>query len=116
LFTRYRRAEGEEGRQQIKWVAYAVTLLTTVIIAVGIWPPLDGSIAGLVLFLVGFLSIPVAVGIAILRHRLFDIDLVINRTLVYGILTAASTARSTTRRRRFWASAPGCARRPTSTP
>ena len=89
LFTRYRRAEGEEGRQQIKWVAYAVTLLTAVIIAVGIWPPLDGSVAGLVLFLVGFLSVPAAIGIAILRHRLFDIDLVINRTLVYAVLTAA---------------------------
>jgi hypothetical protein len=89
LFARYRRAEEEEGRQQIKWVAYAVALLTGAIIAVGIWPPLDGSVAGLVLFLVGFLSIPVAVGIAILRHRLFDIDLVINRTLVYAILTAA---------------------------
>ena len=89
LFARYRRAEGEEGRQQIKWVAYAVTLLTGVIIAVGIWPPLDGSVAGLVLFFVGFLSIPAAIGIAILRHRLFDIDLVINRTLVYAVLTAA---------------------------
>ena len=89
LFVRYRRAEGEEGRQQIKWVAYAVVLLTGAITAVSIWPPLDGSVAGLVLFLVGFLSIPTAIGIAILRHRLFDIDLVINRTLVYAVLTAA---------------------------
>ena len=89
LFVRYRRAQGEEGRQQIKWVAYAVVLLTSAITAVSIWPPLEGSFAGLVLFLVGFLSIPTAVGIAILRHRLFDIDLVINRTLVYAVLTAA---------------------------
>jgi hypothetical protein len=89
LFVRYRRAEREEGRQQIKWVAYAVALLTAVITAVGIWPPLDGTVVGLVLFLGGFLSIPTAIGIAILRYRLFDIDLVINRTLVYAVLTAA---------------------------
>ncbi len=90
LFVRYRRAEREEGRQQIKWVAYAVALLTGAITAVSIWPPLDGTIAGLVLFMVGFsLSIPAAIGIAILRHRLYDIDVLINRTLVYAVLTAA---------------------------
>ena len=89
LFVRYRRAEGEAGRQQIKWVAYALVLLTGAITAVSVWPPLDGSLAGLLLFLVGFLSIPTAIGIAILRHRLYDIDLVINRTLVYAVLTAA---------------------------
>ncbi len=89
LFVRYRRAEREEGRRQIKWVAYAVALLTGAIAAVSIWPPLEGTIAGLVLFLVGFLSIPTAIGIAILRHRLYDIDFVINRTLVYAVLTAA---------------------------
>ncbi len=87
LSVRFRRA-GEEGRQQIKWVAYAVALLASVITTVTIWPPLDGSVAGLVLFLVGFSSIPTAVGVAILRYRLFDIDLVINRTLVYAVLTA----------------------------
>lgn len=89
LFVRYRRAEREEGRQQIKWVAYAVALLTGAITAVSIWPPLEGTTADLVLFLVGFLSIPTAIGIAILRYRLFDIDIVINRTLVYAVLTAA---------------------------
>ena len=89
LFIRYRRAEREESRQQIKWVAYAVALLTGVITAVAIWPPLDGSVVGLVLFLIGFLSVPTAIGIAILRFHLFDIDLVINRTLVYAVLTAA---------------------------
>ncbi len=89
LFVRYRRAEEEGGRQQIKWVAYAVVLLTGAITAVSVWPPLDGTLTGLLLFLVGFLSIPSAIGIAILRHRLFDIDLVINRTLVYAVLTAS---------------------------
>jgi hypothetical protein len=89
LFIRYRRAEREEGRQQIKWVAYAVALLTGAITAVGIWPPLDGTVVGLVLFLISFLSIPTAIGIAVLRYHLFDIDLVINRTLVYTVLTLA---------------------------
>ena len=89
LFVRYRRAEREGGRQQIKWVAYAVVLLTAAMTAVSVWPPLDGTLAGLLLFMVGFLSIPAAIGIAILRHRLYDIDLVINRTLVYAVLTAA---------------------------
>jgi hypothetical protein len=89
LFVRYRRAEAEEERQQIKWVAYGVALLTVAIAAVSVWPHLDGTVAGLVLFLTGFLAIPAAIGIAILRHRLYDIDLVINRTLVYVVLTAS---------------------------
>jgi hypothetical protein len=88
LVVRYLHAT-EEGRQQIKWVAYAVALLAAVITATTIWPPLDGSLAGLVLFLVGYQAIPAAVGIAVLRHRLYDIDLLINRTLVYGALSAA---------------------------
>jgi hypothetical protein len=91
LSVRYRRA-GEEGRQQIKWVAYAVALLAGAITAVTVWPPLDGSVAGLVLFFVGFLAIPAAIGIAVLRYRLYDIDLLINRTLVYGALTGALVA------------------------
>ena len=89
LYIRYRRAEGEEGRQQIKWVAYAVAVFTGSIVTVSIWPPLDGSLPGLLVFMAGFLSIPSAIGIAILRYRLFDIDLLINRTLVYATLTAA---------------------------
>ena len=88
LFVRYRRAVGEEERQPFKWVAYAVALFTGAIVVVSLWPPLDGSLTGLVLFMAGFLSIPSAIGIAILRHRLFDIDLVINRTLVYAALSA----------------------------
>lgn len=89
LFVRYRQAAGEERRQQIKWVAYAVFMLTVAITAVSIWPPLEGSLPGLLLFMAGFLSIPTAIGIAILRYRLFDIDVVINLTLVYAVLTAA---------------------------
>jgi hypothetical protein len=56
---------------------------------VSIWPSIDRSVVGNVLFLVGFLAIPSAIALAILKYRLFNIDVVINRTLVYAVLTAA---------------------------
>jgi len=87
FYIRFRRARGEE-RQQIKWVAYAVVLFTAVIIVVSVWPSLDTSPLGSVLFLAAFLAMPSAMALAILKHRLYDIDVVINRTLVYGVLTA----------------------------
>lgn len=87
LIARFRRAQGDE-RQQVKWVLYAVAVLVAAIVAVNLWPALDPSFVGTVMFLVGSLAIPVAVGVAILRYRLYDIDLVMNRTLVYGALTA----------------------------
>jgi hypothetical protein len=89
LIARFRRSAGQE-RQQLKWLAYAAVLLA---LSTPVQPLLDGlEIAGLaisdVLFGLLISLLPVAVGIAILRHRLYDIDLVINRTLVYGGLTA----------------------------
>jgi hypothetical protein len=87
LFLRFRRSTGEE-RQQIKWVIYAVAVLTLAITIVSIWPVLDGSIIGTVLFLAGFLAIPTSFGIAIFKYRLYDIDIIINQTLVYGSVTA----------------------------
>ncbi len=91
LAARFRRTRGEE-RQQIKWVAYAAAILMTAIVAASIWPPLDGSSFGMALFLAGYLGIPASVGVAILKHRLYDIDLIINRTLVYVALTACVVA------------------------
>ena len=90
LVARFRRSRGQE-RQQLKWLAYAAGLLA---LSAPIQALLlnDAEVAGLrisdALFglLIGLM--PVAVGIAILRHRLYDIDLVIRRTLVYGALTA----------------------------
>jgi hypothetical protein len=64
LVVRYRRSRGQE-RQQIKWVAYAAVFL---VVFEGLW---------------------VAVAVAILRYRLYDVDVVINRTLVYGSLTVS---------------------------
>ncbi len=82
LFVRFRRARGDE-RQQIKWFASAAALtLAWIIVA----EEQSGEIVALSGLLV-IASIPVATGIAILRYRLYDIDILINRTLVYGSLT-----------------------------
>ena len=86
FFVRFRRARGDE-RQQIKWVAYGVAVFALAVIIVSAWPSLDGTLVGGALFLVGFLAIPTAMAVAILQYRLFDIDVVINRTLVYTVLT-----------------------------
>jgi hypothetical protein len=84
LMFRYRRAAGRE-RQQIKWFAYAASGFLTALV-VSVYLPF-GPIAYVPL-LPAALLVPVAVGIAILRYRLYDIDVIINRTLVYGALTA----------------------------
>ncbi len=91
LVVRFHRAGGQE-RQQLKWLTYAgivsvVTFVTTLFVpqyvwASGIWPMVSFAL----LFTV-YPSIPVAVGVAILKYRLYDIDRLINRTLVYGALT-----------------------------
>jgi hypothetical protein len=82
LFVRFRQARGDE-RQQIKWFASAAALtLAWIIVA----EQQSGEIVALSGLLV-IASIPVATGIAILRYRLYDIDRIINRTLVYGVLT-----------------------------
>ena len=80
--VRFRRSRGVE-RQQMKWFVYAVALLLTF--------PLEGllpEIVDNVLFGLTIIAIPTAIGIAVQRYRLYDIDIVINRTLVYGPLTA----------------------------
>jgi hypothetical protein len=79
--VRFRRSRGIE-RQQMKWFLYAAALM---LLAPG--EGLLPDIVSNVLFGVVLLAIPTAIGIAILRYRLYDIDLVINRTLVYGSLT-----------------------------
>jgi hypothetical protein len=82
LVVRFRRSRGEE-RQQLKWFTYAAALLPLAVVSDFLPAPVgDLLLAVLIVFL------PVATGIAILRHRLYDIDRLINRTLVYGLLTA----------------------------
>ncbi len=86
VVVRFRRG-GPVERQQIKWLATAGAILAVVL-------PIDGalqSVTGDAAFIasqLALLGLPAAVGIAILRYRLYDIDVVINRTLVYGALTA----------------------------
>jgi hypothetical protein len=83
LVLRFRRSRGVE-RQQLKWVVYGGALLL-VTIPVGEYLP---ATVGDALFGLIIAFVPVAAGIAILRYRLYDIDRLINRTLVYGLLTA----------------------------
>ncbi len=87
LVLRFRRAQGEQ-RQQIKWLAYALVLVTVgfgidalvALAAPTLYPNVFPAIQVLPV------TVVIAAAIAILRHRLFDIDLLINRTLVYGAL------------------------------
>jgi hypothetical protein len=89
MVVRFRRSRSVE-RQQLKWFTYAATLVTLgwlLFFAAGLerlLPPLLVFIASDI-WLAG---IPAAIGIAVLRYRLYDIDRIINRTLVYGLLTA----------------------------
>ena len=94
---RYLRGSDQVQRQQTKWVVFGITVSIAVQVA-GTLAPLSLSRPGVpallysmsdVTFvtLAGFL-VPLTIGIAILRYRLWDIDLIINRTLVYGALTA----------------------------
>ncbi len=84
------RARGEE-RQQIKWLLYAVCVLVVGIMGAAFLPSPLSEVFWLVTLL-GFAAMPVAVGVAILRYRLYEIDFLINRTLVYGSLTATLVA------------------------
>ena len=96
---RYRRVSGAVERQQIKWVVFGISaalsgfLGTNVALAVFASVPdspgaLIAQLAGHAISYSCLLLIPFSIGIAILRYRLFDIDFIINRTLVYAALTA----------------------------
>jgi len=83
LVIRFRRSRGGE-RQQLKWFVYAGVLNVGVLLS----PGSDASNAVSLLQIATFPLLPIAAGIAILRYRLYDIDRIINSTLVYGLLTA----------------------------
>jgi hypothetical protein len=95
LFIRFRRARGAE-RQQIKWFVYAIALVVSAAIVTYPVSEAIGSVwlkwIAYVPFIVGVMSIPVSMGIAIMRYRLYGIDIIINRTLVYAPLTATLVA------------------------
>jgi hypothetical protein len=101
LILRYRRSGGEQ-REQIKWIAFAASFVGMVylssLVTELIFAPetLTGTGSTLPLWvevqrnllMLSYAGVPVAVGFAVLKYRLYDIDVVINRTLVYGALTA----------------------------
>ena len=88
IVVRFRRAAGEE-RVQLNWFAFAGAVFAVAcVLNVAPFSPLPSDTWGQALMLLAFAGIPVAAGVAILRYRLYDIDVVINRTLVYGSLTA----------------------------
>jgi hypothetical protein len=104
MVLRFRRSK-DEVRQQIKWftfvasfagLLYFIAMIGQVVVVLGsddglpqapLWSELVFTLAGL-----GFAGVPVAIGFAVLKYRLYDIDVVINLTLVYGSLTAMLVA------------------------
>jgi signal transduction histidine kinase len=97
---RYRRVSSTVQRQQIKWVVFGLSASFVVMLVrsltLTVFFPDPVSPPAVIAFLIGntlhylaLLLIPFSIGVAILRHNLWDIDVVINRTLVYGTLTAS---------------------------
>jgi PAS domain S-box-containing protein len=95
LLVRLRRSVGVK-RQQVKWFAYAVAVLATSAILAYVVSESVRVVwlewVSFMLVIASVVGLPVAVGIAILRYRLYNIDLLLNRTLVYGALTAVLAA------------------------
>ena len=91
LILRFRRAHGEQ-RQQMKWLAFAWAVAGTFVIVFTVLYDVVGEAVANAAIMLGVLSLPLAAGMAILRYRLYDIDVVINRTLVYGALSATLAA------------------------
>ncbi len=95
LVSRF-RSSGREQRQQLKWLAWSLPVVLTWLGA-SIWVETTQTGEGAVdvanaLTAIGLITVPVAIAIAILRHRLYDIDVVIKRTLVYGSVTGLLVA------------------------
>jgi peptidoglycan/LPS O-acetylase OafA/YrhL len=90
LVVRYRRA-GRVERQQMKWLLVATALFAAAYIPVFLFTDFDfgpDAVFWSYLWMVAMLLIPVAIGIAILRYRLYDIDVIIRKALLYAVLTA----------------------------
>jgi signal transduction histidine kinase len=98
---RYRHVSNSVHKRQIKWVVFGISSALVgffgILVALDVFGPVPDSTDELLVYLIGntfiaylvVLLIPLSIGIAMLRHHLFDVDLVINRTLVYGTLTAS---------------------------
>jgi chemotaxis receptor (MCP) glutamine deamidase CheD len=90
LIVRMLRA-GRAQRQQIKWLAYGGAVVVGAVFMGSVISVWSGDV-GIAVISLGLLGVPIFTGVAIARYRLYDIDIVINRTLVYGALTAALVA------------------------
>jgi hypothetical protein len=81
VVVRFRRSRGDE-RQQMKWMAFAAAVLGAGFVLQGVFG------LGDVVFAIAISTLPVALGVAMFKYRLYDVDRVINKTLVYGVSTA----------------------------
>jgi hypothetical protein len=94
LVVRFQRSTGVE-REQLKWVALSGVFIVLSMIWILFTTPAAGpntTKPAQVLMIIAFATLPVTIGIAILRYRLYDVDLIINRALVYGVLSAVLAA------------------------
>jgi signal transduction histidine kinase len=91
MILRYRRAT-VEMRHQLKWFLFSGAILVAGVITTTFTSTNSGSSFGAAFFVLAALGLPVATGVAILKYRLYDIDVVISRTLVYASLAALITA------------------------
>jgi hypothetical protein len=87
LAVRFYRSRGEE-RLQLKWFTYAAAVGLSTPLLLGALVPAAFEVLGRLVWTLGFLGLPVSAAVAILKYRLYDIDRIINRTLVYAALTA----------------------------
>ena len=87
LLLRFYRSRGEE-RLQLKWFTYAAAVGLSTPLLLSELAPAAFEVLGRIAWTLAFLSLPVSAAVAILKYRLYDIDLIINRTLVYAALTA----------------------------
>ncbi len=90
IFLRYRRSHGD-ARQQMKWLLYGVAMLLVAIPVVGGGLSALGFDPGGLLFAAGIVTLPLAIGTAILKHGLYEIDVVISKTVVFAGLAAFIT-------------------------
>ncbi len=87
IVLRLRRARGDE-RQQVKWFAYTVVALVVLIVAsMFLSGPTGIELLGFLPWYLGFLALPISIGVAILKYRLYDIDRIISRTVSYAIVS-----------------------------
>jgi signal transduction histidine kinase len=100
LVLRYRRSRGEE-RQQIRWLAYvagttAALIVTSLLVALVVGEGFGDTVLAQAFFLATFsmigIGIPVAMGVAVLRYRLYDLDVVVKKTVLYATVAALLTA------------------------